>query len=217
MRRIGGDSLIFPAALIAVTAWKHQHEAIFGSAGVKFPPMTCAEFLALVAERRESYSEVFQSVVTGLINAYGCVGIKKDVSYSFPIFDRRPTPADIHRLACAYSDMAHVANNTLALCTFFAPSGGRISITQSIMAENVVLNIRMDGELSEDDRTATERFIMEDRHLVLGNRVSGATFVESGTERHLSTSVTYCENDVNGRRRKAVKRAQGKKAKTASA
>ena len=179
--------------------------------------MTCPELKALVAERRESYGEVFESVVTELINAYGCVGIKKDILYSFPIFDRRPTPADIHRLACAYSDMAHLANDTLALCTFFAPSGGRISITHSIMAENVVLNIHTDGELSEDDRTATERFIMEDLHLVLGNRTSGATFVENGTERLLSTSVTYCENDLYGRRRKAVRRAPGKKARAASA
>jgi hypothetical protein len=179
--------------------------------------MTCEELKALVAERRERYSEVFESVVTELIKAYGCVGIKTDLLYSFPIFDRRPTPADIHRLAYAYSDMANVANNTLALCTFFAPSGRRISITQGIMAEKVVLNIRTDGELSESDRTATEQFITEELYLELGNRVSGATFVESGTERLISTSVTYCEHGMWKRRRKAVNSVPKKKAKAESA
>ena len=85
------------------------------------------------------------------------------------------------------------------------------------MSENVVLTIRTDGELSENDRTATERFITEGLHLELGKRVSGSTFLESGTERVLSTGVTYSENDLYGRRRKAVKRAPGKKARAASA
>ena len=179
--------------------------------------MTCEELKALCAERRESYGKVFQSVLTEMMDRYGCTGINKTDMYTFPVFSQHPTPADINRLACAYSDMAHISSNILDVCSFIAPSGGRISITQSIMAEDVVLNIRMDGELSEDDRTATERFIMEDLHLALGNRVSGATFVESGTERLLSTSVTYSENDIYGRRRKAVKRAPGKKARAVSA
>ena len=179
--------------------------------------MTSDELKVIVAERRESYGKVFQSVLTELMERYGCTGVKKDLMYSLPIFVNRPSPAEIHWLACAYSDMLRLSSHILDVCSFIAPSGGRISITQSIMAEDVVLNIRMDGELSEDDRTATERFIMEDLHLALGNRVSGATFVESGTERLLSTSVTYSENDIYGRRRKAVKRAPGKKAKAVSA
>ena len=100
-------------------------------------------------------------------------------------------------------------NDILDLCSFIAPYGRRITISQTIMSENVVLTIRTDGELSENDRTATERFITEGLHLELGKRVSGSTFVETGTERLLSTSVTYCENDLYGRRRKAVNEMDG--------
>jgi len=179
--------------------------------------MTCAELKALVAERRESYSEVFQSVVTEMMDRYGCTGINKTDMYTFPVFSQHPTPADINRLACAYSDMAHISSNILDVCSFLAPSGIVISISQTILSENVVLTVRTNGDLSENDRTATERFIVEELHLELGKSVSGSTGVESGTERLLWSSVTYCENDLYGRRRQAVKRAPGNKAKTASA
>ena len=65
--------------------------------------------------------------------------------------------------------------------------------------------------------TPSQRFIKEEMHLELGKRVGGSTGREEKTERWLWTDVTYCENDLYGRRRKAVKRAPGKKAKTASA
>jgi hypothetical protein len=113
--------------------------------------------------------------------------------------------------------MAHISSNILDVCSFIAPSGRRISITQNIRSENVVLNIRTDGELPEIDRVATERFITEELHLELGKCVSGSTGREEGTQRWLWTDVTYSENDLYGRRRKAVKRAPGKKARAASA
>jgi hypothetical protein len=185
--------------------------------GATFRPMTCSELKALVAERRESYGKVLQSILTEMMDRYGCTGINKTDLYSFPAFSQHPTPADIHRLACAYSDMAHLSSNILDVCNFIAPSGRRISITQTVRSENVALNIRTDGELSENDRTATERFIIEELHLELGRRVSGSTGREEGTQRWLWTDVTYCENDLYGRRRKAVKRAPGKNAKAASA
>ena len=184
---------------------------------VKFPPMTCAELKALVAERRESYTDTLDTTVTQLADTHGFLGTKQSGVVPIPIFRTPLTPDQRHRLACVLSDYGGLVNDILDLCSFIAPSGKRISIDQTMMSENVVLTLRTDGELSENDRTATERFIMEDLHLALGNRVSGATFVESGTERLLSTSVTYSENDIYGRRRKAVKRAPGKKAKAVSA
>ena len=95
--------------------------------------MTPDELKVIVAEMRESYGKVFKSVLTEMIDRYGCTGIKNDLLYSFPIFGKHPSPADIDRLACAYSDMAHLSSDTLSICTFFAPSGRNISITQSIM------------------------------------------------------------------------------------
>ena len=179
--------------------------------------MTCEELNSLCAERRESYGKVFQSVLTEMMDRYGCTGINKTDMYTFPVFSQHPTPADINRLACAYSDMAHISSNILDVCSFITPSGRRISITQNIRSENVVLNIRTDGELPEIDRVATERFITEELHLELGKCVSGSTGREEGTQRWLWTDVTYCENDLYGRRRKAVKRAPGKKARAVSA
>jgi hypothetical protein len=179
--------------------------------------MTCAELKALVAERRESYTGILDATVTQLATTYGCTGIEQSGLVPIPIFRNPPTPEEIHRLAYVLSDYARLVNNILGLCSFLAPSGIVISISQTILSENVVLTVRMNGDLSENDRTTTERFIVEKLHLELGKSVSGSTGVESGTERLLWSSVTYCENDLYGRRRKAVKRAPGNKAKTASA
>jgi hypothetical protein len=179
--------------------------------------MTCAELKALVAERRESYTETLAATVTRLATTYGWVGIEQSGLVPIPIFRTPPTPEERHQLADVLSDYSRLVNNILGLCSFIAPSGRAISISQSAMSEDVVLTIRMDGELSEIDRAATERFIQEELHLELGKSVSGSTFVESGTERLLSTSVTYCENDLYGRRRKGAKRGAGKKARAASA
>lgn len=178
--------------------------------------MTCAELEALVAERRESYTETFDAIVTQLATTHGYSGIEQSGLVPIPIFRTQPTPEERHRLACVLSDYGALVNDILDLCSFVAPSGRRITISQTIMAENVVLTIRTNGELSENDRTTTERFITEGLHLELGKQVSGSRFVESGTERLLSTSVTYSENNLYGRRRKAVKRAPGKKARSAS-
>src|ERR1017187_910755 len=100
--------------------------------------MTCPELKAVCAERRESYGKVFQSVLTEMMDRYGCTGITKTDMYTFPVFSQHPTPADINRLACAYSDMAHTSSTILDVCSFIDPSGGRNSVTQSIMAEDVV-------------------------------------------------------------------------------
>ena len=177
--------------------------------------MTTDELKALVAERRESYERVFESVVTELITKYGCTGIKKDLLYSFPIFAKYPIDADIHRLAFAYSDMAHLANDTLDLCSFFAPSGCVIEISQKVQHENVENHIWTNGPLTDDDRIAAEGFITDELHVGLGREISRATFVESGTDRLLHTGLTYSEQDPYRRKRKPGKRATKAKEGTA--
>src|ERR1035441_10922478 len=60
-----------------------------GLSGCKLSPMTCEELKALCAERRESYGKVFQSVLTEMMDRYGCTGINKTDMYTFPVFSQR--------------------------------------------------------------------------------------------------------------------------------
>jgi len=181
--------------------------------------MNCAEFQSLVAEFRESYLGRLEAVLRPIIETHGCSGIDQSGLVPIPIFDTPLTPEETHELAYVLSDYSRLVNDRLGVCSFFAPSGSVIEISQTLDSENVMLQIHTDGELSEDDQRAAETFISGDLHRELGKAGLRCKCVESGTERLLSTSVSYSEDHPfrpRAKKRGAQKRVTQKKPHSAA-
>jgi hypothetical protein len=148
--------------------------------------MNHAEFQSLVAEFRESYIGRLEAVLMHLSETHGYLGYDQSSLVPIPIFQTPLTPEETHELAYVLSDYSRLVNERLGVCSFLAPSGSVIEISQTLDSENVMLRIQTDGELSEDDQRAAETFIAEELHLELGKLGLRCKCVESGTERLLS-------------------------------
>jgi hypothetical protein len=174
--------------------------------------MNSADFHTVVAEMRESYAVTLEAVLKRLVETHGYSGCDHSGLVPIPIFQTQLMPAEIKELASVLSGYARLVNKILGVCSFVAPSGIVIEVSQTLVAENVILHIQTDSELSAHDRKAAEAYMTEELHLELGRVVSSCTWVESGTEKVLSASVSY-SNRPFGRTRKTRERASGKKGK----
>jgi len=173
--------------------------------------MNYAEFQSLVAEFRESYVGRLEAVLMHLIETHGYLGCDQSGLVPIPIFQTPLTPEERHELAYVLSDYSKLVNETLGVCNFIAPSGSVITVSQTLLSENVRLHIQTDGELSEDDQRVAETFITEELHLELGKGRLRSRCVESVTERLLSTGVSYSGDHPFRTRPRAKKRAAQKK------